>query len=257
MALSVINPESDFPRLLFGATYGAMALLGGIFGLMYAKVWGSLRSSLGRAILYLSSGLLFAEFGQIVFSYYNIVSKVDIPYPSLADLGFFGNIPLYILGGLSLAKVLGVRISIKKSPIKLLVGIFLPVVMLASSYLLFLKNYDFTDITNLQVFLDFGYPLGQATYVSIALVILLSVGKMLGGVMKKPIMFLLLAFIAQYIADLNFLYQNYHDTWINGGYGDYLYLIAYFAMAVSLIIINRSFTEMGSAKDKIIEAEGQ
>jgi len=63
-------------------------------------------------------------------------------------------------------------------------------------------------MSNLVVFLDFGYPLGQAVYVSLALVVLLSLGKFLGGVMKRPVLLLLLAFILQYAADFNFLYSH-------------------------------------------------
>jgi len=245
IALSVIKPAGDFPKLVFGASYGAMALFGGIYGIATAKRWGFLKSSFGRAVLFLGVGLLMAEFGQLVFSYYNIISEVEIPYPSIADIGFFGNMVFYVVGGLFLTRVLGVGITIKKAPIKLIVSILLPLALLSASYVLFLKGYDGTESTTLQKILDFGYPLGDAVYVSIALVSLLSVGRMLGGLLKGPLLAILLAFIVQYSADFNFLYQNQRGTWLNGGYGDFLYLFAYTIMTASLIYLSTSFKKIG------------
>lgn len=233
--LSLTSEAGDFSRYIFGASYGLMALFGGVFALKTAKSWGGFRSGLGKVILFLGLGLLLAEFGQIVFSYYNIRLKVDVPYPSVADIGFFGSIPLYIFGALYMTKVLAVKASIKRAPLKLIVGILVPLVILVISYSFFLKAYDPSGVPALTRFLDFGYPLGQAVYVSIALVSLLSVANMLGGAMRKPLMLLLLAFLFQYAADFNFLYQSYHETWVNGAYGDYLYLVAYFVMTLSLI----------------------
>ena len=235
VVLRVSNPETDGPALLFGATYGLMALFGGIYGLLNAKKWGGWKSTLGRTLVYLSLGLLFAEFGQLVFSYYNIIKSVEIPYPSLADVGFFGSIPFYILGAFALTKVTGLHAKIGKTFKKQLVFAVLPLILLIVSYMIFLRGYSFTDTPKLTIFLDFGYPLGQALYVGLALVILLTTGNALGGVMKSRVLLLLAAFVAQYAADFNFLYQNLHDTWQNGGYGDYLYLIAYFMMTLSLI----------------------
>lgn len=254
LLLVTLSQPEDFSRYVFGASYGLMALFGGIYGLVTAKKWGSFKSSFGRAIMFLAIGLLLAEFGQIVFSYYNIVKEELIPYPSIADIGFFGSIPLYIFGAFSLAKALNVPSNIMKNPLKLFIGIVIPLVLLGSSYMFFLKGYDATEVGTLTRLLDFGYPLGQAIYVSLALVIFLGVAKSLGGIMRKPLLFLLFAFIVQYVADFNFLYQNYHETWVNGGYGDYLYLVAYFAMTISLISLNIVFQSNAPVKQaQVIE----
>ena len=77
------------PAYLFAATYGIMALLGGIWGLEISRKWGGTKSVMGKAITSMAFGLLAAEFGQIVFSFYNIFQNNQVPYPSLADIGFF------------------------------------------------------------------------------------------------------------------------------------------------------------------------
>ena len=222
----------------FGAVYGLVALIGGVYGVKVSKKWGGAKSSLGRTVLYLSLGLLFAEFGQLVFSYYNIFLSEPAPYPSVADIGFFGNVPLYILATMSLYSVVGLKRKASNNALKFIAIAIVPPAMLFSSYWIFLREYSTEGLSKLNVFLDFGYPIGQALYISIALVILVSVSGALGGVMRPRIWMLFLAFIAQYVADFNFLYQVYHETWQNGAYGDLLYVIAYYLMAVSLIYLS-------------------
>ena len=91
------------------------------------------------------------------------------------------------------------------------------------------------------MFLDFGYPLGQALYVSLALLTYLLSTKTLGGIMKNKVLLILFALAVQYAADYNFLSQAYAETWRNGGYGDAIYLLAYFLMALGLIQLKQSF----------------
>jgi hypothetical protein len=195
---------------------------------------------MGRAILAFAIGLLLQTFGQTVFSFYNLVSQVEIPYPSLADLGFFGSIPLYVYGTLMLAKASGVNVSLKTFSSKIQ-AIVIPLVLLGFSYSLFLRGYEFDWSSPLRVFLDFGYPLGQAFYVSLALLAYLLTKKTLGGIMKNKVLFILIALVVQYVADYNFLTQAYAGTWQNGGYGDLIYLTAYLFMAIGLIQLKPEF----------------
>lgn len=219
---------------LFAAVYGLICLWGGGYGLIISKKWGGSSSTIGKAIIVLSLGLLAQEFGQLVFSYYNIFLKVEIPYPSWADVGFFGSIPLYIIGMGLLAKAAGAKFSMKTLTNKLQV-IVIPLVILIVSYLFFLNGYEFDFSSPLKIFLDFGYPFGEALYISVAILTYSLSRKLLGGVMKSRILLLIAAFVIQYIADFNFLYQSSKGTWINGAYGDYIYFLAYVLMALGLI----------------------
>ena len=231
-------------HVLLSEVYGVIALFGGVFGLYISHALGGFKSYFGKAVIFLSIGLLFQEFGQLAYSYMNSIAKVAVPYPSVPDIGFFGSIPLYIAGVIYLAKGLGVPSIIKKQPIRLAVSILISLAVVATSYWFFLKGYDFNNKKAVVIFFDFGYPLGQAIYVSIALAIMLSVKGLLGGVMKKPVTFLLIAFLAQYIADSNFLYQTIHETWGPARYGDYIYMTAYFLMSISIILICRPIIRM-------------
>lgn len=235
IVLCLSGIQSSSAHLVFGAVYGTtMSAFGAILGLQISRTWGGMRSYMGKAILFLSLGLLAQFFGQFVFSYYNIVLGVEIPYPSLADIGYFGNIPLYIYGVMMVAKSSGVVVSMRKFGAQIQ-AVVIPVVMIAITYVSFLQKYEFAGTPLLTIFLDFGYPVGQALYVSIALLIWSLTYKILGGVMRSSIVMILIALLAQFVADYNFLLQNIHETWVNGGYGDYLYLVAYYLMTLALI----------------------
>ena len=221
---------------LFAASYGIMALVGGLVGLAASKKWGGAKSILGKSLLLFSLGLFAQEFGQLTYSYYIYFLKEAVPYPSIGDIGFFGSVILYIWAAILLAKTAGVGVALK-SKSRILFALFLPAAMLAISYTVFLRGYQFSFSSlnsTLKVLLDFGYPLGQATYVAIAFLTYLLSKKLLGGVMKKKILILLFALVVQYIADFTFLYQNIHEKWVVGGWNDYLYLVAYFIMAIAL-----------------------
>lgn len=228
------NEDNRYQNLVWAALYQLIALLGGIWGILISRGWGGKRSVMGRSIVAFSLGLLLQVFGQSVFSFYNLFLGVEIPYPSIADIGYFGSIPLYIYGILLLAKASGVSISLRSYRQKLQ-AIIIPIIMCGGSYYFFLLGYEYDGNGFLKAFLDFGYPLGQAIYVAIAILTYTLSKKVLGGIMRGKVCFILIALVAQYIADSNFLYQAINLTWINGGYGDLLYMISYLLMAFGLL----------------------
>ena len=246
LVLYLSGSKSGFQNLLFGAVYGTvMSGLGAFLGFRISKYWGGLKSQMGRVIIVLALGLLAEFFGQVVFSVYNIFLQVEIPYPSIADIGYFGNIPLYIYGALLLLKVSGGKINLR-SITSQIQAVVIPLLVLTGSYFLFLQTYVFDWSNPLKIFLDFGYPLGQALYISIAILTYSLSRSYLGGIMKSKILLLLIAFALQYIADVNFLFQSSRGTWYNGGYGDYLYLVAYFVMTFGLLQLGMSSIKVRS-----------
>ncbi len=218
----------------FGGTYGIVALIGAVIGLFASKRWGGFRTLLGKSLMFFSLGLLLQEAGQLILTYYIYGSKIQIPYPSWGDVAYFGSTLSYICGAFFLAKTAGVRFSLKSNKYKF-IAVIVPVILLAVSYSVFLNNHEYDWHKPLTVFLDFGYPLGDATYISLAIVAYLLTRKLLGGVMKAGIIVLILALFFQYASDFSFLYQSSRGTYLAGKWVDLLYLIAYFVMATAMI----------------------
>ncbi len=228
---------------LWASAYQILAFIGFIFGFRAAMQWGGLKSVLGRAIFAFSFGLLFQCFGQSSYSYYIYYLHQPVPYPSIGDIGFFGSIPCYLYGAIMLAQASGAKFSLK-SYRNQLQAVLIPVVLLGISYIFFLQDYVF-DFTNpIKIFLDFGYPFGQALYVSVAILAYLLSRKFLGGAMRLPIICFIVALILQYASDFMFLYQSNKGTWYAGGTNDLLYSISYLALTLALVYIGRMFMKI-------------
>jgi hypothetical protein len=232
----------------YSALYGLMALYGGVVGLRISKYWGGFKSLIGRAVMFMSLGLLAQEVGQLTYSGYTYLFHQEIPYPSLGDIGFFGSVILYILAAFSLIKALSTK-STRAGKNKFWIAL-IPILLLSVSYYIFLKGYEFDFSNPVTIFLDFGYPLGQALYISLGLIALVLSRRYLGGVMKPVILFLLLALTVQYVADFTFLYQVSRETWQTAGSNELIYLIAYFVMTLGLIKFRTVFNKLsGNAGD--------
>jgi hypothetical protein len=230
-------------RQLWGSLYQIMAIYGGILGLFISRHWGGFKSLIGKAVLFLSISLLLQSFGQSVNSYYNFFHDWGTPYPSLGDLGFMGSTIFYILGVTFLARASGFKFSFKSLKGKF-VAIIVPLALLVFSYHFFLQGYEFDWTNKIKIFLDFGYPLGDALYVSIALITFILSRKFLGGLMKKPVLLLACALTFQYLVDFMFLYQASKGTWYVGGMNDYLYFASYFVMTMALVYMGVKFHEI-------------
>lgn len=234
LAIQLPIASRDVLNKYFGVFYGLVALLGAIWSFIIQKQWGGKKSLMGRAILMFSLGLFLQEFGQLTYFYYFFIRHIEVPYPSIGDIGYFGSIPLYIYGTILLSKAAGVKVSLASFKNKLQ-AIVIPIIILGYSYFVFLQGYEFDWSHPLTIFLDFGYPLGQAIYVSVAILAVLLTRGVLGGVMKYRILFILFALLIQYVSDFTFLYQVSKEIWTAGGINDYMYLVSYFVMTLALL----------------------
>lgn len=232
----------------FSTIYGIEAVCGTFFGLLIAKQWGGMKSTIGMAIIMFSLGLFAQEFGQLVYSYYYIVLHLQsADYPSLGDIGFFGSIPLYCAGIILLGKAAGAKGKLKSFKLTTL-SLGITLLMLIVGYVLFLQKYTFDWSNPIKIFLDFGYPLGEAIYISLAISTYFLSRGVLGGIMKNKILFILFALLIQFLADYVFLYQTNNNTWIDGGINDFMYLIAYFLMSLGLIQFYHVLKKLRSIK---------
>ena len=188
---------------------------------------------------FLSFGLLSFAFGQLAWSYYNIILRVEIPYPSVADIGYVATIPFYFLGMLSFAKAAGAKYGLRRLGGKVAVTL-IPIIALGFSYYIFLIGYEFDLSHPIRILIDFGYPLGQALTISVALVALLLFRGFLGGIMGPKIKFLIFALTFQYITDFTFLYRASKNTYYNGGVVDLMYATSFLIMSLVIISLRHS-----------------
>ena len=229
---------------LYGVLYPLIPLIAGLYGVIWiSKKWGGYKSLMGKGAFFLSLGLLAEVFGQWAWSYYVIIEKIEVPYPSIADIGYFAIVPLYSYAMYNFAKASGIEIGLK-SFLGKIQAIIIPLIMVSVAYFLFLRNIplDFSD--PLKTFLDFGYPGFEIIAVSLAILTYGLSRNILGGIMRYGILFIVFALIFQYVTDYTFLYRVGVGTYYNGGIVDLLYTTSFMIMALAIINLGSSFEKI-------------
>lgn len=242
--LQLFVDKGNFIYLIFSATYGLMLIYGGICGIHTSLKWGGLKTLLGRAIFMFSLGLFAQEFGQLTYSYYTIFYQIQVPYPSIGDIGFSSTILLYTYGVWLLAKSSGININIHMLK-KNLLALIIPFFMLTVSYLLFIKNYEVNFETPVKTLLDFGFPLGESLCIAIAILIFIFSRNILDGIMRSKALWILFALVIQFIVDYIFIY--YSNIFYPGSIIDFMYLISYFIMTLALLSLKSLQVEVKTA----------
>ncbi|TXI33677.1 MAG: hypothetical protein E6Q58_02400 [Niabella sp.] len=234
---------------IFGDVYGALAIIAAVLGLLTAKNWGSLTSKLGRSISFISIGLLFQFLGQLTALYYTRVLGIDLPYPSWAELFYFGSIPIYILGVIFLMQACAININVIKKPFNIASILILMAGFMFLDYELFLYDYHAEDYLPIAVFLDYAYPILQSIQVSLVIFTYWFSLKELGGKLKWPVLFLIFGLYAQYLGDTIYTYLIYQEKWRQGDVTDFLYLMSYFLIGVSFIKFKSVYLELTTKKN--------
>jgi len=207
--------------------FGLVPLVGGAVGMVRSKVWGGLRSTLGRAVFFTSLGMVLWGIGECIWSYYNFFKDVAAPYPSWADLGFAPSIFFWVIGAAFLSHASGAWLRLKRSWHAKAYAAFAIAALTALSYYLLIKvARDNTLVppgeTALKVVLDIAYPLGDFLAAILAFIVLTLSFKYLGGLYKYAIGALLLGLGTMYIADFVFSYTTTVGSYYNADWGDLL-----------------------------------
>jgi hypothetical protein len=222
---------------IFAFAYGIIPIIGGVMGFRKAEKWGLLKSSLGKALLFLSLGLITWGYGELIWSFYNFILHQEVPYPSWADAGFMVSWPLWFTGVYHLGKATGVKFGLRKMGGKLLVVIAPIVVFIVSYYLLVVvaRQGSFQlEGGPLKIFFDIAYPLMDVIILTLAVLIYGLTFKYLGGQFKLPVLIILAGFISNYIADFGFSYTTTVGTFYNGNWVDLAFATTMFLLSFGI-----------------------
>ncbi len=219
--------------------FGLIPLIGGVAGLTtVARSWGGFKSYLGRALSFLSLGLITWGIGQMFWSYFTISQISEVPYPSLADVGYVVSWPLWAIGMINLSKSTGVKFGLRQIRGKIALFI-IPIIALASSYwLLFRVARDGMIDTGggtWKLFFDLAYPMGDVVILTLALLVFGLSFNYLGGKFKWSIRFIIAGFILNYFTDFTFSYTTTKGTYYNGHWVDLMFPTVMFLLALGIL----------------------
>ncbi len=224
-ALFFTHTTDGFYNYLFSFLFGLTPLIGGFAAVESARVWGALKSAVGRAVFFIGFGIFLWGGGETIWSYYNFFLGVPAPYPSLADVGFAPSIFFYGLGALYLARATGARYVLRDHWYAKVFAIFAPLVVAAFSYYLLVIVARSGVIvpdgeSTLKTVLDIAYPLGDFVGLTVAIVVGGLSFKYLGGRYRVDIYAILLGLGVMFVADTIFSYTTTVGTYYNADFGD-------------------------------------
>lgn len=249
--LHIEYPDKDnYLFSIYTDSYGIIALLGGLLGLSFYRQWDGFRSIVGKALIFLSVGLLFQFLGQLSYAFFRYTYNIEVAYPSFGEIFYFGSIPIYIIGTWFISVAAGIKVKLRDTSAKIYSLLFITLMVaigFAVSYGIFISTYDFSHPDPVVILLEIGYPIGQSVSLAFAILAFFLSRNILGGRMKSKVLLLLLALVVQYIADVFYTYDIYKETFYSGGPSDYLYILAYMIMGIGLF-------NLGVAPAKLTEA---
>jgi len=205
--------------------FGLIPLFGGLVGMVKSRVWGGLKSALGKAVFFTSLGLFLWGGGETIWSYYNFIKNVPAPYPSIADIGFAPSIFFWILGTAFLAIATGAWFAFKKSHKAKVFVILLPIALFVPSYYIQIHLARGGTLipegeTALKTVLDIAYPFGDFLALSFAAIVYTLSYKYFGGIYKHAVVYILAGLAVMYIGDTVFSYTTTKGTYYNADWGD-------------------------------------
>ncbi len=240
--LLVTHHKSGDANYWYSFLFGLIPLFGGLVGMFKARIWGGLKSALGKAVFFVSLGLTLWGLGETVWSFYNFFRNVPAPYPSLADLGFAPSIFFWILGTAYLSIATGAWFALKRSKKAKLLMFVVPLIFIIPSYYLQVHVarggvlVPQQDEGILKPILDIVYPFGDFLALTLAAVVFTLSYRYFGGLYRRAVSFLLAGLAVMYAGDSIFSWSTTKGTYYNADWGDLtltlgLFLITYGILA--------------------------
>jgi len=174
----------------------------------FAAVRLSGRERISWALIAAASGLW--GLGQMVWNWYELGLRVEVPFPSLADAGYLGSVPLFVAGLLCFPRILQGALPRLLAVID---GLIIGAALLAASWAAVLGAvFDAGGDSVLSKGLSLAYPLGDVVLGTMAL--LMATRARTGT--RTPLLLLAGGLWCTAIADTGFAYFNAAGTYGNG-----------------------------------------
>lgn len=248
LLLQTIKSRAGIFNYLFTFLFGLIPLLSGAIGFIHLKEWGSYKTTIGKALFFMSLGLACWGVGSLIWSYYNFFLNIPAPYPSLADIGFAPSIILYGIGVVYLSDVTDAKAELKNIYAKVFV-ILTPTITLAIAYYFIViiargGNLITSNSTGLKTFLDLLGPIGDIFGLITAVLISGLSVNYISNKYSLNVICMFTGLIVMTISDTLYAYTTTVGTFYPGNFGDLLYM-----MGVSLL----SFGVLGFCRNSEID----
>ncbi|HKB88021.1 MAG TPA: hypothetical protein VKC53_00020 [Patescibacteria group bacterium] len=214
---------------LFNLAYGIIFFLG-----MYAAFIRSKRftdkPNLQKSMVFFGLGMFFYGLGLVIWTYYNLVLKIEIPYPSFADIAFLIYYPGVFAGIYFLIKSFG-GVLTKKLVIE---GSLIFLVFFMIIYFFLNQTSLGPDVSLGARYLNIGYTFFDSILIAMSITIL----RTEIGISSHPnILYFVFGFIILAVADTIFSYRSAVGSYWNGDMSDFLFAVSGFLTSWGILTI--------------------
>jgi len=210
-------------NFVFNLAYSLIFILGSVIAITKLKKYPQ-DTNMKSSLVFYALGLIFYALGLFVWTYYNLVLRSPIPYPSLADVAFLLYYPGVILGTFFLVNSFGGKFT----PKLIVEGSLTFLVFFAILYFFLNQTSMNSGVSFGANFLNILYPLFDAFLTALAITIL----RTEKGIADHPnILYFVFSFIILAVADTVFSYRSANNLYWNGDISDLLFAVSGFLTA--------------------------
>jgi len=228
--------DLEFMRIFSNIAFAPVALAPVIVALETSRRYGwEFKSKLGFIWLAFLIGLFLWFLGEFVWAIYVLGFKIDVPYPSLADVFYLLGYPAFIYG--LITYFMGFRPALSLKTAK--PGLFIAAVVIALTIIFLYGPIITSSEGTATISLDLLYitlDLIILIFSAEAFILTLSYHTLVGGGLWKAWLFLALGAILNTGADLLFSYLTLLGVYYEGHPSELLYLWAYVAYCLAFYI---------------------
>jgi hypothetical protein len=223
------TPWNNFYNIAYAFLYFSV----GIIALLGTRL-NDLKSTVGKELLSIAIGMFGFAIGLFIWFYYNTVLKIEIPYPSLADIFFVLYIPFLGYGIIKLLNVFGLLFS--KRILLEAVTIFI-----ISGIIILKFGNPPGSAASLSFFaqaLNIFYLLGDTFLITLGIMLI----RLTKGKIHNSFFYFIGALIIMAGADIIFSYRTAYNSYWNGDISDLLYAVSgfLFGLGVTRIVSDQS-----------------
>ncbi|KND49038.1 MAG: Sensor histidine kinase [Parcubacteria bacterium C7867-005] len=210
-------------NFLYNLAYGLNFLIASIACLFYIKKHPPYRNI--YIAMFVGSAVFFVA--QLIWLYYNLIARTEVPYPGIADLFWLLFYPFIGLGFALIMK--RIKINFSLSRVFEIFIIFIAMFSIINSFISI--NSVQESLPLLTKVLNLTYPF----FDSILLALALSTIHSKVGSLQPHILYFVFTFIILAFADTLFAYSTSAESYWNGNYVDLLYAVAGYLFAMGII----------------------
>lgn len=260
LSIFVSGSKNGFSNNLFVLFLSVFMVFGALsVFLQLFKFKNSYKYELRISLYILILGLFLWGFANIIWTFYNFVLKVDVPFPSYADTVFMYSYIAFVIGFIRIVSFDGFKsylsqINIKK--VTNIISVFLSLIPLVVCIWLKIGLTHDTILLKLvlNIFYIFFDLLILSTVISYILFSFFGFNKNTLLSMLNHYVLLLMSFIFLGLADLGFFKYTMLNLYFNGIYIDMLYTTFAFLFAISLFKIISDEYPMTAIEETYINA---